>query len=134
MKDFTFLLVAAISGAMILGSAVWLIRRFESKVPRDSSQEPERFARLLLAEIRLYAGKKVDDAWSRRAVYGELKGDIDRAREMYLRRFPTSEPVFYDALISVLARGDAGRLGNDYPYARARSSTKPGEASVNKTV
>lgn len=79
----------------------------------------ERFARLLLAEIILYDKKGVDRAWSQRAIYRMLKRDIDAARQMFLQRYPEKEDVFYGVLVAVLARGDAARLGADYPHPRS---------------
>lgn len=82
-----------------------------------SSTKAESLARLLLTEIPQYDKKSFEDAWSRFAIYSTFKSEIDVARERFLQQYPGEEQVFYNALVR-LARGDATRIGLDYPYLR----------------
>ncbi len=113
---------------VVVISAV-LARRFTPASVRGDLWNPEGFARLLVAEIGMYRGKTVDRAWSESAIYRVLKDDIDRSRQMFLKRFPASEPSFYVALVSILGRGEEGRIGVEYPYSR----TSPSVSSVTQS-
>ena len=113
-------ILAAISIAIIFAGVVFLLRRFKPTVPNLGN--PESFARLVLAEIVVYDRKAAENAWSRSEVYTVLKSDIDRARSMFLKRFPTSEDVFYQSLVKILGRGQPDRLGADYPYPRSAAN------------
>ena len=119
-------LIAVIMMVMIVVPAWLLVRRFRPNMSGlGSGSTPEPFARLLFAEILLNDQKAADEGWSRSAVYRLLKSDIDRAREMFLLRFPASEQAFYSTLVSVLARGEEGRLGSDYPHPRPHVEKGP---------
>lgn len=84
--------------------------------------EARRFARLLVAEIRLYNEQAVEEGRRQRDLYFRLKTDIDRSREMYEKRArPEVKQVadyFHEELVQSLAGGDAGMLGLDYPGSR----------------
>jgi hypothetical protein len=116
-------LIAAVMIILIAVPAFLLARRLTSRMSSGGRATPESLARLLLAEIDLYDRRRTDEAWSRAAVYAVLRKDIDRAREMFLERFPDSEHVFYTTVVALLARGDEDRLGTDYPHLRSDPSS-----------
>jgi len=111
-------LIATLSVIVIILMSAFLLRRFIPHSPARQIGSAEGFARLLVAEIRMYHGKAVDQAFEESAIYRRLGKDIDRSRQMFLERFPGSEAAFYSALVAVLARGQGDRLGADYPHPR----------------
>jgi hypothetical protein len=86
----------------------------EEKLHNDA----RRFARLLVSEIKLYNEQKVTDGRRNSDLYGRLKDDIERSRQMYEKRVTpavsTKADYFYDELVNTLAEGDVSKLG-DYP-------------------
>ena len=78
-------------------------------------EEARRFARLLVSEIRLYNEQAVQDGRTARDVYGRLKEDIDRSREMFEQRVPADvradSNYFYEELVRILGDGDPDTLG-----------------------
>ncbi|MEK6300221.1 MAG: hypothetical protein AABO41_05825 [Acidobacteriota bacterium] len=87
----------------------------EEKLHSDA----RRFARLLVSEIKLYNEQKVTDGRRNSDLYGRLKDDIERSRQMYEKRITpavaTKADYFYDELVNTLAEGDVSKLGADYP-------------------
>jgi len=87
----------------------------EEKLHNDA----RRFARLLVSEIKLYNEQKVMDGRRNNDLYGRLREDIERSRQMYEKRVtPTvaaKVDYFYDELVNTLAEGDVSKLGSDYP-------------------
>jgi hypothetical protein len=82
-----------------------------------------RFARLLVSEIKLYNEQKVLEGRDAGDIYGRLREDIDRSREMYDKRFAEQVGSRYDyfhhELVNTLAEGDDAKLGAGYPGAAA---------------
>lgn len=113
-------LIATMSVVAIVIIVLLLRRAIYPASAGKPLEHPEGFARLLLSEILMYEGKSVNDAFERRSIYGSLKEEIDRSREMFLDRFPGQEAVFHDSIVAILARGDVDRLGPDYPYRTSR--------------
>ncbi|MFY9607037.1 MAG: hypothetical protein WAU45_00310 [Blastocatellia bacterium] len=87
----------------------------EEKLHNDA----RRFARLLVSEIKLYNEQKVTDGRRNNDLYGRLRDDIERSRQMYEKRVTPAVAqkvdYFYDELVNTLAEGDIGKLGSDYP-------------------
>jgi hypothetical protein len=85
--------------------------------------EARRFARLLVSEIKLYNEPKVREGREAGDLYQRLRDDIDRSRQMYDKRVRPEVSSRYDyfhhELVSMLAEGDASRLGEGYPGASA---------------
>jgi hypothetical protein len=79
----------------------------------------QRFARVQVAEIRLYQSQAVKQGRAERAVYHALKADLDRGREAYRQQFLTDCPsmvdYFHVEVVRTLANDDASLLGPDYP-------------------
>ena len=113
-----------------LGARRWG-RSDAAELPVEVSSDDEkrmhndarRFARLLVSEIKLYNEQKVRDGRLEGDLYGRLREDIDRSRQMYDKR--VAPPVaarydyFHQELVNTLAEGDPSKLGNDYPGATA---------------
>lgn len=82
---------------------------------RAEHEEAERFARLLVSEIKLYNPDEVERGKEAKDLYQRLKEDIDRSREMYDTRVSaairSSRDYFREQLIRILADGDEEALG-----------------------
>jgi hypothetical protein len=95
------------------------------KVDNDDERrlhiEAQRFARLLVSEIKLYNEQKVEEGRSEHDLYPRLREYIDRSREMYDRRVKPEVAQRYDyfhsELVNTLAEGEPEKLGNAYPGA-----------------
>jgi hypothetical protein len=96
----------------------------ELPIPVSDEERPQhvgalRFARLLVSEIKLYHGPKVQEGRAQGDLYDRLREDIDRSRAMYDKRYAASVGNKYDyfhhELINALADGDESKLGNGYP-------------------
>jgi len=83
--------------------------------------DARRFARLLVSEIKLYNEQKVQEGRAQSDLYDRLREYIDRSRDMYDKRVKPevaqSYDYFHHELVTTLAEGDAGKLGNAYPGA-----------------
>ena len=79
----------------------------------------QRFARVKVAEIRLYHASQVRSGRVAEDLYGALKPQIDGAREAYREQFLTPMHGLPDyvhlELIKTLANDDAALLGSTYP-------------------
>ncbi|MBI3939497.1 MAG: hypothetical protein HY315_01560 [Acidobacteria bacterium] len=82
-----------------------------------------RFARLLVSELKLYNEQAVAEGRRRHDLYLRLKQDIDRSRLMYGRRVSPAltrhRDYFHEEVVKLLAEGDAGVLGTEYPGSQA---------------
>lgn len=101
--------------------ALILIFRRKSKAlatPESYAADARRFARLLVAEIKLYNDHKVESACRAGNLYQQLKSEIDRAQKMYDERVSSDATVgtdyFYEELVSILADGDPTKIGPGY--------------------
>lgn len=79
----------------------------------------QRFARVRVAEMRLYQPRAVRSGRAQKNLYEVLKAEIDSAREAFRRDFISASPVLPDylhlELIRTLANDDLAVLGEDYP-------------------
>ena len=86
---------------------------------QDVHQRAQRFARVQVAEIRLYKSENVKTGRAGRNLYASLKTEIDAAREAYHNDFLAASPSMVDylhsELVRTLANDDAELLGPDYP-------------------
>ncbi len=108
----TWILIAAAIAALVIAA-----RR---RSPGGDSNDPRlaadarRFARLLVSEIKLDHPAQVQEGMLNRDLYARLRSEIDLARERYAERVaPTIQAendYFADALVDILADGDAGAL------------------------
>jgi hypothetical protein len=83
--------------------------------------DAQRFARLLVSEIKLYNEQKVADGREQNDLYSRLREYIDRSREMYDKRVKPEVAqkfdYFHHELVTTLAVGDPAKLGEAYPGA-----------------
>jgi hypothetical protein len=81
--------------------------------------EARRFARLLVSEIKLYNEQKVLEGRQEKNLYGLLRDDIDKSREMYEKRASPNVAAkvdyFYGELVKILADNHVEALGKDCP-------------------
>ncbi|HEY7819795.1 MAG TPA: hypothetical protein VIG29_16355 [Vicinamibacteria bacterium] len=86
---------------------------------RKKHEEAQRFARLLVSEIKLYNEAKVKQGQKSRDLYDLLRDDIERSRQLYRERVAESIRVntnyFNDELVRILAEGDEGAMGHPLP-------------------
>jgi hypothetical protein len=90
-----------------------------SKEDQDLHLRAQRFARVKVAEIRLYKSQAVKAGRANQSLYVQLKPEIDAGREsfrdQYLTASPTMVDYFHVELLRTLANDDASLLGADYP-------------------
>lgn len=97
-----------------------------SSAPRSSSPDEQelhtkaqRFAKLLVDEIRLYNQTKVKEGRQNRELYKVLREDIEKSRDTYNRRYANTSVAdagyFTQEVIRILADNDASLLGSDFP-------------------
>jgi hypothetical protein len=86
---------------------------------RDVHLRAQRFARLLVDEIKLYNQAKVAEGRARKDLYDRLKDDIDKSRASYNKRYGSSAAASVDyfskELVRILADNDASLLGANFP-------------------
>jgi len=86
---------------------------------RNLQLRAQRFARVQVAEMRLYRGEAVEKGRAQRDLYTALQDSIDQARETYRQTFlaesPTTPDYFHQELVRTLAHDDAAALGEKYP-------------------
>jgi hypothetical protein len=86
--------------------------------PKSDPDYAQKFAKLLIAELKLYNQPKLASAYRTGDIYQQLKPEIDRARKMYDKRVPLDatfgRDYFYEELVNGLAEGDATKLGAGY--------------------
>jgi len=86
---------------------------------QDLHQRAQRFARVQVAEIRLYKSENVKKGRTERNLYTSLKTEIDSARETYTNDFLSASDTMVDylhpELVRTLANDDASLLGPEYP-------------------
>lgn len=78
-----------------------------------------RFARVQVAEMRLFRSQAVREGRQRQDLYAALRPEIDAAREAfrnsYLNACPTMVDYLHLELVRTLANDDARLLGPEYP-------------------
>ena len=85
----------------------------------DLHLKAQRFARVQVAEIRLYQDQHVKNGRAGRDLYASLKAEIDSAREAFRRVFMDGSESMPDylhkELVHTLAHDDVELLGPSYP-------------------
>lgn len=88
---------------------------------RELHLRAQRFARVRVAEMRLYDSAAVRHGREIRNVYQVLRSKIDHARKEFAREFLESSPsmadYFHQELVRTLANNDAAAMGGEYPGA-----------------
>jgi hypothetical protein len=86
---------------------------------RDMHLRAQRFARVLVADLQLYRAQEIREGKRARNLYGLLRDEIDKSREVYLRKFGQSAAggvdYFHLELLHTLADNQEELLGPDYP-------------------
>ena len=84
----------------------------------DVHRKAQRFARLLMDEIKLYNQAKVADGRKHKDLYDRLKEDIDKSRATYLKRYGNTAAAtgdyFTQEMIRSLAEDDVSLLGKNF--------------------
>jgi hypothetical protein len=106
---------------LILVSVILLIifgRRLNWFTSTVAPQDARKYARLLVAEIKLYNEAKLENACQNGTIYQQLQSEIDRARQDYDRRVAADSTggrdYFHEELVNILADGDASKMGPGY--------------------
>jgi hypothetical protein len=85
----------------------------------DVHRKAQRFARLLVDEIKLYNQAKLIEGRKNKDLYDRLKEDIDKSRATYQKRYgntvAASADYFIQELVRSLAEDDPSLLGNNLP-------------------
>lgn len=91
-----------------------------SPADSDTHKRAQRFARLLIDEIKLYNKAKVEEGLKQKDLYDRLRDDIDKSRASYAKRYgntvAASGNYFVEELVRGLAQGDAGTLGPNFKH------------------
>jgi hypothetical protein len=85
----------------------------------DVNRKAQRFARLLVDEIKLYNQPKLLEGRKNKDLYDRLKEDIDKSRSTYQKRYGATvagpADYFSQELIRSLAEDDVSLLGSNFP-------------------
>jgi hypothetical protein len=93
---------------------------FAHMSPEDAEvhRKAQRFARLLMDEIKLYNQVKVTEGRKHKDLYDRLKEDIDKSRSTYQKRYGNTVAANTDyltnELIRSLAEDDVSLLGPNF--------------------
>lgn len=84
----------------------------------DTHRKAQRFARLLVDEIKLYNQAKVADGRKNKDLYDRLKEDIDKSRSTYTKRYgntvAASADYFNAEVVRSLAEDDSSLMGANF--------------------
>ena len=84
----------------------------------DAHRKAQRFARLLVDEIKLYNQAKVREGREKKDLYDRLKEDIDKSRSTYQKRYGNTAAAagdyFNQEVIRSLAEDDVSLLGSNF--------------------
>jgi hypothetical protein len=79
----------------------------------------QRFARVQVAELRLYQSDRVRQSRRENNIYGVFRNEIDQAREEFRTQFVETCPSMLDyyhmELVRILANENEKVLGSEYP-------------------
>jgi len=119
---------AAVAASVASGAASAVSRTATAVAAPEAEWTPEerevhvraqRFARLLVDEIKLYNQDKVADGRASRDLYDRLKDDIEKSRASYNKRYGSSPAgsadYFTKELVRILADDDVSLLGASFP-------------------
>lgn len=84
----------------------------------DTHRKAQRFARLLVDEIKLYNQAKVAEGRRHKDLYDRLKDDIEKSRTTYTKRYGStaaaSGDYFQKEVVRSLAEDDLGVMGANF--------------------
>jgi hypothetical protein len=114
IPDAAPMAVAAVAGAGSGAAAAPALSPEEAEIHRKA----QRFARLLMDEIKLYNQARVSEGRKNKDLYDRLKEDIEKSRATYLKRYGNTSAVsadyFNQELIRSLAEDDVSLLGKNF--------------------
>lgn len=119
MAEATAEVVSAPS-AMAAAAAAPATDAFAQLSPEDADvhRKAQRFARLLMDEIKLYNQAKVAEGRKHKDLYDRLKEDIEKSRSTYQKRYGNTVAANADyinnELIRSLAEDDVSLLGPNF--------------------
>ncbi|MBZ5721903.1 MAG: hypothetical protein LAO03_16135 [Acidobacteriia bacterium] len=93
---------------------------FSQMSPEDAEvhRKAQRFARLLVDEIKLYNQAKVAEGRKNRDLYDRMKEDIEKSRATYLKRYGNTAAAgadyFSHELVRSLAEDDTSLMGGNF--------------------
>jgi len=109
---------AAMSVAAGAGSASAISSPTSGGEDTEIHRKAQRFARLLMDEIKLYNQAKVAEGRKHKDLYTRLKEDIEKSRGTYQKRYGNtaagSADYFNQELIRSLAEDDVSLLGSNF--------------------
>ncbi len=86
----------------------------------ETQRKAQRFARLLIDEIKLYNQAVVDEGRQNHDLYDRLKEDIEKSRITYQKRYGNTAAAdsdyFNRELVRILAEDNVSLLGVNYPH------------------
>jgi hypothetical protein len=92
-----------------------------SEEEQELHARAQRFARVRVAELRLYDSSAVRHGREIRDIYGVLRSKIDSARHDFEREYLSASPsmadYLHEELVRTLANQDAEAMGPEYPGA-----------------
>ena len=112
--------VVSAAAAMSAAAAAPATDAFAHMSPEDADvhRKAQRFARLLMDEIKLYNQAKVAEGRKHKDLYDRLKEDIDKSRSTYQKRYGNTAAASADylsnELIRSLAEDDVSLLGPNF--------------------
>jgi hypothetical protein len=112
--------VVSAAAAMSAAAAAPATDAFAHMSPEDADvhRKAQRFARLLMDEIKLYNQAKVAEGRKHKDLYDRLKEDIDKSRSTYQKRYgntaAASAEYLSNELIRSLAEDDVSLLGPNF--------------------
>jgi hypothetical protein len=84
----------------------------------DVHRKAQRFARLLVDEIKLYNQAKVAEGRRNKDLYDRLKEDIDKSRGTFQKRYGSTAAAgadyFHHELLRSLAEDDVSIMGSNF--------------------
>ncbi len=89
-----------------------------SKEDQELHAKAQRFARVRVAEMRLYQAEAVRQGREQARLYMALRGEMDRGRAQFKHEFLHSASMidyFHLELVRTLANDDSSLLGAEYP-------------------
>ena len=108
--------LVTIGPAPVLPASSWSAL---SQADRELHLKAQRFARVQVAEIRLYKSEEVKNGRAAHGLYTSLRLEIDSAREVFRRDYLGTSGTMVDylhlELLRTLANNDEQLLGSEYP-------------------
>ena len=109
---------AAESAAPLIAAASFDVAALDPEM-QELHRRARRVAKVAMQDIKMLRPKDVRLALENKDICVRLRGDLDKARKEYDRRFKAilNHPVdyFHDWIVTILADGDPEALG-EYPY------------------